>query len=208
MSKVNKLFFLIILVSLFSCSFNKRIENKEQLLRTEMLRWQNFKIDGIAEINYKSLRFRKDIQILKNTGSLRITLFDSGIFGLIPSPYFNLYADSSQVTIKFMGKKSDYSFLNKKIDFSSFLSLRLSKKNIEEIINSGKLSLKKSTIFFNRKMRITRIKLDGYNAEVDFIYSSQKLNSIKFRKDNKNVGNIRIDRITIKKNITTENIVS
>ena len=208
MFKINKLYFLIFLAFVFSCSINNRIRNKNQLLKSEILRWQNYRIDGIAEINYKSFRFRKDIQILKNEKSLRITLFDSGIFGLSPSPFFNLYADSTIVTTTFMGKKSDYSRLNKNINLSSFLTIDLSRKNIEDIINIGKLHRGQSTIFFNQEMRITKIKLGCYNVEVDFNYSSEKLISIKFKKDNKNIGNIRIDRITSKKNINIENTVS
>jgi len=107
-----------------------------------------------------------------------------------------------------MGKKSDYSRLNKNINLSSFLTIDLSRKNIEDIINIGKLHRGQSTIFFNQEMRITKIKLGSYNVEVDFNYSSEKLISIKFKKDNKNIGNIRIDRITSKKNINIENTVS
>ncbi len=208
MSKINKLFFSFVFILIFSCSLNNRIQNKENLLRKEIQRWQNFQIDGIAEINYKAYRFRKDIRILKSEKSVRIVLFNTGIFGLSPSPFLNFYADSERVELKFMGKKTDYTRLSKQKEFLPFLKMKLSKKNIREIVDSGKLQIENSTIFFSREMRINRIKLDAYKVEVYFDYSSGKLISIRLTKDNKNIGNIRIDRISVKKNITIENIVS
>jgi len=158
-----KISVLLIFIIIFSCSLNNQFQDKEQLLKKELYKWKTFQIDGVVEINYKTLRFRKDIQILKNENFLKITLFESGIFGLSPTPFLYFYSDSLKTEFKITGKKRTLPALIDGRKFVSLLAIKLSAKNIKEIIDSGKLHYQGAMVYFDGKMRINKIKFNAFS---------------------------------------------
>ena len=95
--KLNKFFLLfILLLFVTSCAFllKPAEKDKEKLLITHLKFWENIRIDGIIEANYKSFVFRKNITIKKNSSAFRIDIYDSGIFGMQPTPFISAYYDS------------------------------------------------------------------------------------------------------------------
>lgn len=197
--KLNK-FFLLIIISLLltNCTFllKSTIENKESLLFTHLKFWENICIDGIIEANYNNLSFRKDISIKKNKQAFRIDIFDAGVFGMHPTPFITAYYDSvlvirtpDQKTEKLT--QADSSGLDLSILFQ--LSDLYSIKN--EIIQHKKLVHKDITIIFSDEMKIIKIYSNKSSASLLLNYSGD-LNSISFQKEQKEIINIQIDKIT------------
>ncbi|NQT64915.1 MAG: hypothetical protein HQ554_01920, partial [FCB group bacterium] len=95
--KLNKFFLLfILLLFIVSCAFllKPAESDKENLLFAHLKFWENIRIDGIIEANYKSFVFRKNITIKKNNHAFRLDIYDSGIFGMQPTPFISAYYDS------------------------------------------------------------------------------------------------------------------
>ena len=198
--KLNK-FFLLFILFLFttSCAFLlKPAENdKEKLLYTNLKFWENIRIDGIIEANYKSFVFRKNITIKKNNSAFRIDIYDSGIFGMQPTPFISAYYDSV-LTIRTPDQQLNQMIYedNEEIDqilfhLSDLFVLR------DEIISNNSLLLSNVLfIKFSDKMQIQQIDHVQYPFNLEFEYQNILLQSIQVFKKKEEMVNIQIDKIT------------
>jgi len=197
--KLNK-FFLLIILSIFltNCSFLiKSVESdKEKLLNAHLKFWQNIRIDGIIELNIKSLAFRKNISIKKNQKALRLDIFDSGIFGMQPTPFISAYYDSVLImrTPDQRVEKLTQTDPNN-IDLSILFDLPDLYSIKGEIIHNKKLVMKDVTIYFSEEMQIVEIFNEKNSTRILFKYL-QNLDSIYFLKEDKEIINIQIDKIS------------
>jgi len=196
LNKFFLLFYLLFFIS--SCAFLlKPSENdKEKLLSEHLHYWENIRIDGIIEANYKNFIFRKNITIKKNKKAFRIDIYDSGIFGMQPTPFFSVYYDSiltirtpDQKIEQFDLQDNEKQYLSILFNLSDFLAIK------DEIIKQKKLEHKDTTIFFSDNMKLSRISSSNDSTMVVFNYLVD-LESIKFQKDNGEIINIQIDKIT------------
>ncbi len=196
LNKFFLLFFLLFLIS--SCAFLlKPTENdKEKLLITHLNYWENIRIDGIIEANYKNFIFRKNIAIKKNKKAFRIDIYDSGIFGMQPTPFFSVYYDSiltirtpDQNIDQFDLQDNEKKYLSILFNLSELLVIK------DEIIKQQKLNYKDTAIFFSDDMKISKISSSKDSTMVIFNYLND-LDSIKFQKVDEELFNIQIDKIT------------
>ena len=170
--KLNKFFLLfILLLFVTSCAFllKPAEKDKEKLLITHLKFWENIRIDGIIEANYKSFVFRKNITIKKNSSAFRIDIYDSGIFGMQPTPFISVYYDSV-LTIRTPDQQLNQMIYedNEEIDqilfhLSDLFVLR------DEIISNNSLLLSNVLfIKFSDKMQIQQIDHVRYPFYLEF----------------------------------------
>ena len=197
--KLIKFFLLFILLFyITSCAFLlKPAEyNKEKLLYTHLKFWENIRIDGILEANYKSFVFRKNVTIKKNNSTFRIDIYDSGIFGMQPTPFISAYYDSV-LTIRTPDQLINQLNQRNKEEFDLSILFELSDllamKN--EIVKHQKLNYKDVIINFSDDMKIIEISSNKNSTIISFYYL-QDLDSITFQKEEKEIINIQIDKIT------------
>jgi len=197
--KLNK-FFLLLIILLFvsSCSFlPKPAEyNKEKLLYEHLQFWENIRIDGIIKANYKSFVFRKNITIKKNSSAFRIDIYDSGIFGMQPTPFISAYYDSV-LTIRTPDQQiTQLNQANKEeIDLSILFELSDTFAFKDEIIKHQELEFDEVTVIFSDDMKISEISNNTNTTKILFNYL-YGLDSITFHKEEKEIINIQIDKIT------------
>jgi len=197
--KLNK-FFLLLIILLFvsSCSFiPKPAEyNKEKLLYEHLKFWENIRIDGIIEANYKSFVFRKNITIKKNSSAFRIDIYDSGIFGMQPTPFISAYYDSV-LTIRTPDQQISQLNQGNKEEFDLSILFKLSDMFAmkDEIIKHQKLNYKDAIIIFSDDMKISEIRNNTNLTTISFNFL-QDLDTITFHKEEKEIINIQIDKIT------------
>ena len=197
--KLNKFFLLLILFFFVtSCSFlPKPAEyNKEKLLYEHLKFWENIRIDGIIEANYKSFVFRKNITIKKNSSAFRIDIYDSGIFGMQPTPFISAYYDSV-LTIRTPDQQISQLNQGNKEEFDLSILFKLSDMfdMKDEIIKHQKLNYKDAIIIFSDDMKISEIRNNTNLTTISFNFL-QDLDTITFHKEEKEIINIQIDKIT------------
>ena len=195
--KLNK-FFLLLLLSLFitSCAFllKPAETDKEKLLYENLQFWENIRIDGIIEANYKSFVFRKDITIKKNSSAFRIDIYDSGIFGMQPAPFISAYYDSV-LTIRTPDQKIEHISIEDENYFSLLFNLNDLYVLKDDIFKHKRLFLENLMINFSNDMKISKISTNNDSTILSFNYL-QDLDSITFQKEEKEIIKIQIDKIT------------
>ena len=195
--KLNKFFLLfILLLFVTSCAFLlKPVEkDKEKLLITHLKFWENIRIDGIIEANYKSFVFRKNITIKKNSSAFRIDIYDSGIFGMQPAPFISAYYDSV-LTIRTPDQEIEHISIEDENYFSLLFNLNDLYVLKDDIFKHKRLFLENLMINFSNDMKISKISTNNDSTSVLFNYLSD-LDSIVFQKEEKEIINIQIDKIT------------
>jgi hypothetical protein len=197
--KLNKFFLLILLsLTLTNCAFllKSAENNKEKLLYTHLKFWENIRIDGIIEANYKSFVFRKNITIRKNNSAFRIDVYDSGIFGMQPTPFISAHYDSI-LTIRTPDQQINQ--LNhgnqEEINLSILFTLSDLYAIKDEIIKRQKLNYRGAVVIFSDDMRISEIRNNSNSTTIIFNYLHE-LDSITFTKKNIEIVKIQIDKIT------------
>ncbi len=189
------IFFLTFISILTSCSIMSKPDSlqQEKLFFKHLKSWEEFRIEGIIEANYKSFAFRKNIIIRKNTEAFRIDIFDSGIMGLKPSPFISVYMDSVfvlRMPQEFVFIKTDDLMFE---NISIIFDLEKIYAEKDQIVKNGSLVIEDSEVFFSKKMEIRKIVFPQmqiyfqYNDELEFIYIEH---------NNKEIANIQIDKIT------------
>lgn len=197
--KLSKFFLLFLLLFFItSCAFLiKPAENdKEKLLYTHLKFWENIRIDGIIEANYNNFVFRKNITIKKNSSAFRIDIYDSGIFGMQPTPFISAYYDSV-LTIRTPDQQVKQQIKpegKEEIDLSIFFQISDLFAMKDEIIEHQELTINDATIIFSNDMRISKIRSNTTSIKVIFDYL-QDLDSITFQKEEKEIIKIQIDKI-------------
>jgi len=197
--KLNKFFLLFILLLFFtSCAFllKPAESDKENLLFAHLKFWENIRIDGIIEANYKSFVFRKNITIKKNNHAFRLDIYDSGIFGMQPTPFISAYYDSV-LTIRTPDQQINMITpeSNEELDLSILFQLPKLFVAKDEIMTEQKLNYNDAEIIFSDNMKISEISNNTNSTKIYFNYLHD-LDSITFLKEEKEIINIQIDKIT------------
>lgn len=198
--KLNKFFLLsILLLFVTSCAFllKPAEKDKEKLLYTHLKFWENIRIDGIIEANYKNFVFRKNITIKKNNSAFRIDIYDSGIFGMQPTPFISAYYDSV-LTIRTPDQQINQMIYenNEEIDQILFQLSDLFVLKDEIISNNSLLLSNVLFIKFSDKMQIKQINDVRYPFKLEFEYQNILLQTIQVFKEKEEMVNIQIDKIT------------
>ena len=138
--------------------------------------WHNFRLDGVASFNLSGFNLYKNITMTNNQDSLKIVLYESGIFGSSPKPFAQLaIADSVTLQLPFGMVIDNKSLQN--LSHDQLLANMIAPSDYQEIIEDGKLIKEKTVISFNKQMQI---------SEIFYRISEFKLN-IEYDLDNKPV---------------------
>ncbi|MBN1948284.1 MAG: hypothetical protein JW784_00940 [Candidatus Cloacimonetes bacterium] len=169
---------------------------KEELLRTELGKWQKFRATGIIEVNYHQYSFRKDFLLQKEDDRIRIDIMDGGIFGLQPSPFLSVYLDSCLI-VKTSGQPAqimDIKQLELELPYLHYLrSLSVLWEERDEFIRYQKVVKDDLTFTCNSEMQIINISsLRGF--QVSFNYR-QEISEIILAENKKTLATLKFDQI-------------
>jgi len=200
--QIRSILLFCLLLFLISCaSFPKSDPEKKEILLSENLaKWENFRIDGIIEYNYKQFAFRKNISLRKKADLIRIDIYDSGIFGLRPTPFISAYLDSllylrapdypDLISISKEEFPEDFYYLN------VFLYLSQLKDHKSEIIKKNRIFIDNRVEFiFSENMLLNRINDDSTNSKINFSYEDN-LSGLELYNQNIKILNIQVDKIS------------
>jgi len=200
--KFTTLFILAILF--FGCAVNAgfSIRQKEKMLQNNLRKWENYRLDGIVEMNYKQFSFRKNIVVRKNITAFRFDIFDSGIMGLHPTPFISAYIDSiivlrlpnqkETLKMEFSDEKKETAFFNFLKNYKAIFARK------EQILKSGKAEIDGSVFYFSPEMEIVKIITADFT--INFVYdNSQNPLRITLFSEKKKIAEIQIDKISYQK---------
>lgn len=156
----------ILILLLCSCSIFKIDTNEQkQKLFSEIELWQDFRIDGIIKLYTAEFNLIKDVTIIKDPTMLKMTLYDTGLFGFSPQPFASLMvADSVYINIPSIEDPMQLDQIQSMIaGLTVFKNGFLAEQEIEqdmiEIIRTRKYETAAQTLKFNRKMQLEDVIL-------------------------------------------------
>jgi hypothetical protein len=171
------LILLFVAASLFtSCARNKTVDPRDRL-RAELLRWQNFEAEGVAEISYMGLSLRKMFVAGKTVSDARLDILDGGAFGVNPEPLLSLYVGDYVSLRAPMFPQVEKMFQNKlKLDVS-FRALA----NVDSLLETysyrvqtdRKLAFTNTELLFDQDYRLEGITDAKSKAKVAITYTSK-----------------------------------
>lgn len=198
--KKAKLFFSIVFIILAECATFPKVDKqeKEKLLLEHLQSWETIRIDGIIEANYKSFAFRKNITIRKNEEFLKIDIYDTGLFGMRPTPFISAFLDSVLV-LEMPDQPEPVVIYPKDLpDISAFLHPVTLYEHKDQIIKDYKIHTGNVEFTFSEKMQMIKIEDKDAKFKIEFEYQDELIEIIFYMKD-KEIANIQIDKITYKK---------
>jgi hypothetical protein len=184
-------------VFLAGCATLPKVVQQEILLLEHLQSWENIRIDGIIEANYKRFAFRKNITIRKNEEILKIDVYDTGLFGMHPTPFISAFLDSVLVFEMPDQPKPVVIYPKDLPDIPSFLHPVTLYEHKDQIINDHKIHIGNVEFTFSEKMQIIKIEDKDADFKIKFEYQDE-LVEIIFYKEDKEIANIQIDKITYK----------
>jgi len=193
---MKKLFSLLVFIFLlFSCATIPDSYEKDLKLKTNLAKWQDFKLNGIVELNYKHYAFRKNIYINKEQEKMDLKVFDGGIFGMAPKPFITARIDSILWVSEQGGELKPFQIPNfSGLQFLQNPQLLYSYK--DEIIQKQAVTIdEKTSINFSQNMEITNIEMTDSNYKIAFDYNPQ-LSQIIVTEKKKVLLKIDVDKIS------------
>jgi len=197
---------LVLLLLLSSCAiFQIDKFQQEQNLLSEAKLWQDFRIDGIIKITDQGFNLIKDITITRNEQQVKVTLYDTGLFGLSPQPFASLViTDSIFINIPSLDNPFQYEQINSLIAGLQILKNGIfdqqeMNKMLLEIIKTREYNTAEQTLKFNQKMQLISFALPGQQIELRFLreYNLQP-EKIEIFYQNKIAVIIEVDKFTCK----------
>lgn len=193
---MKKLFSLLIpFLFLISCSSLSNSYEKDVMLKKHLLKWEDFRLNGIIELNYKQFAFRKNIFIRKEMQKVNLKIFDGGIFGMNAKPFLSAQMDSMLWVTNSTGDKTAYDISN--LDGLKFLQNPQLIHSYKNDIIYEQLAIIENNIFihFSDKMEITKIEQQDSNYEIEFVYNPE-LSQIIVTESKKVLLKIDVDKIS------------
>jgi len=170
--RYKSIIFLSILLLLFcSCSIIN-LDTNEQKLFSEIELWQDFRIDGIITLYIAEFNLIKDVTIIKDSTELKMTLYDTGLFGFSPQPFASLkVADSVYINIPSIEDPMQLAEIKTMIAGlnvfkNGFFDEQGIKEDLVEIARTRKYETADQIMKFNRKMQLEDVILKDCQIEV------------------------------------------
>lgn len=195
---MKKLILLFLGFALISCTAFK--VQKSAAFLNFVKNYNNFKWQGYIEVNHKQYAFRKDCVLRKNEKAIRLDIFDGGVMGLSPAPFFSFYIDKEIVQIKNLETKQIDTF--KTIDFEKEHKISFSKlMDLANFLQSQKqlkpeMKYQDLALFLNAKGLVKQVNFD--DASLFFEWNKEVLNKLIFWQSNSKKGEFEIVKITNK----------
>lgn len=186
---MRKFILLIFIFFIASCAI---FLPREVAWEQEILKWQNFKLEGLMEVNYKSFSFRKNIVVEKHNQTGSFTIFETGLFGLAPQPLISASYQNKKLTVDNLPPELASHIPIKEIDMIFNLDQLVHKANYK----NNKAFWNEYIIFFERGKLSSLRKKD---KKIEFKYQGKQPIEIIFTDKNKEIGKIIIDKINFRR---------
>lgn len=205
--KRNLLFLLLVLLVLLTSCVSKKAAvaikypKKVLLASDELQRWQSFKMEGIAEVQFKMFTFRKNFVLSKNKEALRFDLLDSGIFGFASSN-ISIYVDSDMQVYGYLGKKfieiddlpeglrDVYTWFNN-ADIDDF------QPYYDDLFENNSFDKDGTSFAFTNKMRLKEINNASNDLRVNIDYDyGDNISNLAIMLKNVKICDLKIDKIS------------
>ena len=176
---------LIIIIScmlLVSCATApKPGSDKEKmlLLNQELERWQNFKLTGLADIQYQSFSIRRPCVIALSDGKFRFDILDSGFLGMGSGVFMSAFADHDGIQYRMPGT-SKIELLKTDTETEAILNFLTQKwadilaEVKDAIIETNRAEIFGITLSFSDRMRLVQVASKEENIRVNFVYDSRE----------------------------------
>ena len=182
------IFLVFLIITFFGCVTITSHKERGKLLEKNIRVWENFRLEGIVEINYKNLQFRNNIIIINSPEEFKMDVFKNGIFGLSGKKILKIrLSDDENISAGLINIES--SKLNTLKQFLDFKEIVLANKS--EILEKRKTVVEGNQLFFDEFYQIE--KIINRDGEVHFTYNSTSLSKIEVTIKNKVVAIIYID---------------
>lgn len=197
---IKKAIIILLTIILLGCSSIKIVSKKETMLLIDehLKNWENFRFDGIIDVNYKAYSLHKYFSLRRDELSARIDIYDSGLLGMKPHPFISIYYDSliqaripDIPEIKVINPQEYPEYFGYFILFDSF---DLLEKKKSEIAENSEIIINDHQFFFDNQKRIIKIIMTKDEAEIELIYKD-KLSEININKSKKRIISMQIDEI-------------
>ena len=148
------------------------------LLSREISKWQNFHMEGLAELNVSSLAVRKYFVFQKNTHSIQLDLLNSGLMGNEPTPLATIKVDSvltidskyhDLIQAMFIRSGMGRMNLSPYLDFDALLQERKT-----EIITTHMTTIHDYDFKFNGKMQLIQVVSHDKNQNMQIQYKKDQ----------------------------------
>lgn len=167
---------LLALLLLGACAAN-RTQDQRALLRAELLKWENFTAEGVAQVNYNGLSLRKMFVLNKTATEARLDILDGGALGINPEPLVSAYLGD------YFSLKSPIApqlELLAQTSFDPGISLQLLsnpdsllQRYAEDIISTKKLALDNVELAFNPSLQLVQISTRDAKTQVNITYTKK-----------------------------------
>lgn len=162
---------------LFASCASVQPVDKHSILRAEMMKWQQFSGEGIAELNYMGFSLRKMFILGKSKDAIRLDILDGGALAVGASPFASIYLQD-YLTIQSDAVPQLEFMSRRKLDIPFSLSMLANVDSLvdtygDEIIANGKLDISGVNISFTPELRISQIADAGSSAQINISYTSQ-----------------------------------
>lgn len=174
----------LILISLFlgACFSNKgkprlSVDTRKEMLKHEMLKWENFEAEGVADLSYMGLSLRRMFVMSKTRDEIRFDVIEGGILGMGASPlisiylgeYFSLESDllpqlrmAAQAALKIQPDISPLKDISALVDAFA-----------DSILANGKVNVNGTQVTFGPQMRLQSISDPINKLDISFAYTSK-----------------------------------
>ena len=183
MNRLVPLIFILITLMLSSCAKDKfkplSIEARKELLRAEMLKWENLRGEGVTNLNYMGLTLRRMFVFSKTKDETRFDVIDGGVLGAGASPLISVYLG------EYFSLSSDY-FPQLELMARTLVDPRMSMAPIKDInalvetyadsiLATGRLVHEGIEISFDPQFRLQRVFDPRSKSEALFSYNAKGL---------------------------------
>lgn len=172
---MRKLLFLIIIMLLSMNSLLLAKKNPAKLLQQNIQSWEQFRWQGIIQVQSSAFAIRKYFVLARNQEAARLDILDSGIMGLAAKPLVSVYVKDKIVlsapSIKQLeGIDPNWFIPQNSIDqFVHFSDSLLARQS--EIITNRKIKSGESVYYYDKKYRLSQIQSPKLGIEANVTYN-------------------------------------
>jgi len=151
-------------------------KNPATLLQMNTATWEQFRWQGIIQVQSSAFAIRKNFVLSKNKEAMRLDILDSGIMGLAAKPLASIYLKDKIVldapTIKQLEGIDPNWFISAKMVESIVHFTDSLQAAQQEIISSRKIKTGNTIFLYDKKYRLSQIKSSEPGFEANVIYNS------------------------------------
>ena len=172
---------VLILLTLSSCATTSRARTRQErylLLQQELDKWSNFRMTGMADIQYQAFSLRNPFVIARTEDRFRFDILNTGLFGLGGGVLMAAYVDSEKIQYRLPGsttietralgdgERAIFNILTEQLN-QRFHAQRNS------IVDTGTANLEGFEIRFTQNMQIREISNRNLDVKIYFNYDRQ-----------------------------------